>query len=97
MTSSVTQGSEDHVRQFLDISEVARLLDVSDATIRRFIRARQLHYVRLGSRIRIARSELDRFLSEMTDRAPRVPIGRRSRTELEALRHGLSGEALAQS
>lgn len=53
------------------ISEVARLLDVSLATVYREIQDGRLRVTRIRNTIRVSKQELDRYLAEMTRRSYR--------------------------
>jgi len=48
---------------FYTIEEVAKMLKVSEATVRRLIRNGQLEAVPVGSQYRISQEGLDKFLS----------------------------------
>lgn len=48
--------------ELLTIDQVATELQLHPDTIRRFIREKKLKATRVGGRLRIRRSELDRFL-----------------------------------
>jgi excisionase family DNA binding protein len=58
-----------------DINSAARLLSISPWTVRAYIRDRKLHPVRLGRRVLLEESELERFVSEarLDVSGPRVP------------------------
>lgn len=45
------------------IEEVAKILRVSEATVRRLIKSGQLEAIQVGSQYRISQEELDKFLS----------------------------------
>ena len=48
---------------FYTIEEVAKMLKVSEATVRRLIRNGQLEAIPVGSQYRISQEGLDKFLS----------------------------------
>lgn len=50
--------------ELLTVDEVANELKLHPDTVRRYIREKRLLPTRVGGRLRIRRSELDRFLSE---------------------------------
>ncbi|GHO56636.1 helix-turn-helix domain-containing protein [Ktedonobacter robiniae] len=50
--------------ELLTIDQVASELQLHPDTIRRYIREKRLRATRVGGRLRVRRSELDRFLSE---------------------------------
>jgi len=52
----------------VDIREAARLLSVSERSIRRWIQSGQLHAVRLSRRVLLPLSECERLAREGTDR-----------------------------
>jgi excisionase family DNA binding protein len=64
-------------RQYLTVKDVADLLKIGEATVRRWIRNAELRAIDLGREWRIAPDDLDRFLkrhatfpdSETSDRA----------------------------
>jgi excisionase family DNA binding protein len=52
----------------LSVPSAAALLGVSSFTLRKWLRQRRIGYVRLGRRVLLAPSALDRFVSEGTVR-----------------------------
>jgi len=50
--------------QLLDVKDVAKLLRISPYTIRAFIRDGRLRPIRLGRRVLLEESELERFVEE---------------------------------
>jgi len=50
----------------LSIPEVAKLLNVSTKTVRRWIEANQIAVVRLGRSVRMSQAELARFIAART-------------------------------
>jgi excisionase family DNA binding protein len=55
---------------FLTVAEVAEILRLNQQTIRNWIDAGSLPAVRIGRRVRIKRSDLDRVLAEGYQGAP---------------------------
>ena len=55
---------------YLSIAKAARIADVAPGTIRAWIRAGRLTSKRAGRVLRVARSELERFMAT----APRIPL-----------------------
>ncbi len=55
--------------EFLTVSEVARLLRVSNMTVYRLIHSGELPAVRIGNRFRLRESEVHRYLDEHYVRA----------------------------
>lgn len=55
------QGDE---KLFYSIAEVAHLLNLNERTVRRWLYSRKLSGHRLGRQWRIARKDLERFLTE---------------------------------
>jgi excisionase family DNA binding protein len=51
-------------REHLTVSEVAEHLGLSQFTIRAWLAARRLAFVRLGRSVRIPRTEVNRILNE---------------------------------
>lgn len=51
----------------LSISNAAKSLDISEWTVRYLLRTRQLARVRIGARVLISASELNRFVREHTE------------------------------
>ena len=61
---SLTTGYTARGKRMLHtIEEVAKILRVSEATVRRLIKSGQLEAIQVGSQYRISQEELDRFLS----------------------------------
>ncbi len=50
--------------QWLSVEDVARELNLTEDTIRSYIRRRQLSAVRFGNTYRISREDLDKFIAE---------------------------------
>jgi excisionase family DNA binding protein len=50
--------------EFLTVSEVARLMRVSNMTVYRLIRSGDLQAVRIGNRYRLRESEVSRYLDD---------------------------------
>jgi excisionase family DNA binding protein len=48
---------------FYTVEEVAKMLRVSEATVRRLIKSGQLKAVSVGNQFRISQEDLDEFLS----------------------------------
>jgi excisionase family DNA binding protein len=51
-------------KEYLTTEDIARHLDISVATVRRYIRAGKLAAVRLEREYRVRRDEFERFLKE---------------------------------
>lgn len=58
----------DETPQFMAVSEVARKLDVTPATIRRWVAEERLEAVKLGRMWRVPRSAVDEMLERATAR-----------------------------
>ncbi len=50
--------------EFLTVSEVARLMRVSNMTVYRLIKSGELSAVRIGNRYRVRESDVHRYLDE---------------------------------
>lgn len=59
---STTQGDSDET--FFTVAEVAEMLKLNQQTVRNWIDQGSLPAVRIGRRVRIRRSELDRILAQ---------------------------------
>lgn len=55
--------------EFLTVAEVADRLRLNDQTVRNYIEAGKLPAFRIGRRVRIARSDFDRFVDSGYSRA----------------------------
>lgn len=51
-------------KQNLSVKEVAEILGVTDFAVRAWIARRRLAHYKLGRAVRVARSEVDRFLTD---------------------------------
>jgi len=56
--------------RFYTVQQVATLLQVSESTIKRLIRSRQLPVVRVGKSVRIAQSDLEKYLRSSGQEQP---------------------------
>lgn len=56
--------ARDRVSEFLTVSEVARLMRVSNMTVYRLIRSGALKAVRVGNRYRLRESDVQQYLDE---------------------------------
>lgn len=61
--------ARERASEFLTVSEVARLMRVSNMTVYRLIRSGSLKAVRVGNRYRIKESDVHRYLDESYVRA----------------------------
>ncbi len=59
--------------EFLTVAEVAELLKLNQQTVRNWIDQGSLPALRVGRRVRIRRSDLDRVLEDGSTRAGRSP------------------------
>jgi excisionase family DNA binding protein len=50
-------------------AETAAKIGVSERTVERFIKVGKLHPMRIGGRVKIAKSEIDRFLEQCVGQA----------------------------
>ena len=67
MTTMTKAAPPDSSDAYLTVKQVAKLLVVSERTVRRWISERHLKVVRLNRLVRITRSELDRFVRHRHD------------------------------
>ena len=58
----------------LSVKGAAGFLDVSDSTIRRLVRAKELHALRVGVQLRFEQEELERYAAEHGDRSRGVGL-----------------------
>jgi excisionase family DNA binding protein len=71
--------------RLLSVADVARLLSVTEPTVRMWIKERKLRAQRAGARFwRIRQSEVDRMLSEQPGDRPSPGSGRRPPTAAQA-------------
>lgn len=70
---------------YLSVAKAARVADVAPGTIRAWIRAGRLESRRAGRVLRVARGELERFMSGELSAASRAKVTRRA-DELSARR-----------
>lgn len=65
----------------MTVDEIAALLRVSTATVRKWTARGELPAVHIGRRARVTRSDLDDFIAEGTSQPPRdAPAGHRKLT-----------------
>ena len=50
--------------KLLSVEEVSRRLDVTQDTVRRYIRTKQLNAIRLGSKYKVSEEDLAAFINE---------------------------------
>lgn len=75
----------DEEDRLLSVADVARLLSITEPTIREWIKDGKLQAHRAGGRFwRIRQSEVDRMLSEQASNRPPAPSGPRSAEAREA-------------
>lgn len=60
---------EDQNYKFMTVSEVARLMRVSNMTVYRLIRSGQLNAVRVGNRYRVREADVHKYLDSSYVRA----------------------------
>lgn len=79
-------SSADFEESFLTVAEVAALLRLNQQTVRNWIDAGSLPALRVGRRVRIKRSDLDRMLESgyRGTSSPASPIGGPSATDFWA-------------
>jgi len=53
-----------YLKKYLKVSEVAKLLEVSDTTVRNLINSRELPHNRFGRLVCVSQSDLEKFLKE---------------------------------
>ena len=75
---SIRQGCKVREKEYLTTEDIARHLDISEATVRRYIRTGKLPAVRLERAYRIRREDFERFLKEREVRAENENAGRSS-------------------
>jgi excisionase family DNA binding protein len=63
MTGRRSVERREFVPELLTVRRAARMLDAKERCVRHWIHSRQLGYVKLGGRVRIPRTELDRFIA----------------------------------
>jgi excisionase family DNA binding protein len=75
----------------MSLREAAKALSVSQSTLQRMVAANQLRTVRIGKRVVVPVSELDRLLAPPPSKPKAVRGGGRppARSELEAFRESL--------
>jgi len=61
--------------QLLSVEDAARLLAISPWTVRSFIRTGKLHPIRLGRRVLLEETELQRFVAQSRTVDPAPPAG----------------------
>jgi excisionase family DNA binding protein len=61
--------TEDQNYKFMTVSEVARLMRVSNMTVYRLIRSGQLNAVRVGNRYRVREADVHKYLDSSYVRA----------------------------
>lgn len=80
-SSSSRNGTHATEDGYLSIAKAAALADIAPGTLRRWIRERRVTATRAGRDLRVARSELERFLtsggmrSDVSERARRILDG----------------------
>lgn len=67
-------SGEGEVREFLSVAEVAEVLAVHEATVRRYIKQGSLRAAKVGGRIRVRRADLDLFVNRAA--GPALPAVR---------------------
>ena len=65
MKSIYDSEAEKKLQQHYKIKSVAELYDISEKTVRRWIRAGKLKANRIGGSIRIPRHEIEKFIKPM--------------------------------
>jgi len=50
--------------KMLSLKEVAEILNLSELTIRRFIKSKKLKAAKLGKQIRVSEKDLERFVAD---------------------------------
>jgi excisionase family DNA binding protein len=68
-------ASGDHEESYLTVAEVAEMLKLNQQTVRNWIDAGSLPAIRVGRRVRIKRSDLDRILDLGYRGTPPAPVG----------------------
>jgi len=68
-------ASNEHGESLLTVAEVAEVLRLNQQTVRNWIDAGSLPAVRVGRRVRIKRSDLDRILESGYQGTPPAPAG----------------------
>jgi excisionase family DNA binding protein len=77
--------------EYMTVAEVAEILKLNQQTIRNMLDRGDLPFVRLGRRVRIKRSDFDRFVEQGYTQSPATPaaqhLGRRRAGPRAAVAH----------
>ena len=58
----MTEGSENAMPELLTVDDVAKILNVSDRTVRRLCEREELPHIYIGSQLRFEKSDLENYL-----------------------------------
>lgn len=58
----MTEGSENAMPELLTVEDVAKILNVSDRTVRRLCDREELPHIYIGSQLRFEKTDLENYL-----------------------------------